>query len=286
MKKIFFTAVAFALLLTGCSKKEDDNITITSDEAKVSAQIDLANDDVSSIVQNVYENPDSQTFTNKTGEVALTTCATISRTPGFGTTLAAGTQVTTTVDFGTGCTLQNGNTVSGKIIITYEYPTATATSVTVNYTFNNFYHNTNKIEGTKTFIFTKIAATTSIPAHWKTEMNMVLDITINNVVYHRTGTRTTEITAGYNQVLANREYQVTGNWVTTPAGGTAWSSSITTPLKVKMSCMNVHKPLLVQGVITFVRNNHTATLDYGDGTCDNSAVFTINGNSYTIVIGN
>ena len=57
-------------------------------------------------------------------------------------------------------------------------------------------------------------------------------------------------------------------------------------LQAKMSCMNLNKPLLVQGVITFTKNNHTATLDYGSGECDNLAVYTVNGNSYNIVIGN
>ena len=53
-----------------------------------------------------------------------------------------------------------------------------------------------------------------------------------------------------------------------------------------MSCLAVNKPLLVLGVITFVKNGVTATLDYGNGDCDNTAVFTINGVSYTIIIGN
>jgi hypothetical protein len=50
--------------------------------------------------------------------------------------------------------------------------------------------------------------------------------------------------------------------------------------------MNTYKPLLVQGVITFSKYNRTATLDYGNGECDNLAVYTVNGNSYNIVIGN
>jgi hypothetical protein len=64
------------------------------------------------------------------------------------------------------------------------------------------------------------------------------------------------------------------------------TSTITTPLKAKMSCLNQNKPLLVQGIITFTKNNNTATLDYGNGDCDNLAVYTVNGNSYNIVIGN
>lgn len=290
MNKIsnLFYVFAVSVALFSCSKKDDDNTTINSDEAKVSAKIDLANDDVSSIVQNQYENIDSNSFANKNGELALANCSTIiiTRTPAFGTVLNAGDQVVKTVDFGSGCTLSNGNFVSGKIIISYVVPAANATSVTVNYAFDNFYHNANKIVGNKTFVFTKIAATTSIPEHWRALMNMDLEITVNGVVYHRTGSRTTEQTSGFGLALSQRMYEVTGSWTTTPSGGSAWSSSITTPLVVKMSCMNVNKPLLVQGVITFVRNNATATLDYGSGACDNLAVFTMNGNSYNIVIGN
>ena len=55
---------------------------------------------------------------------------------------------------------------------------------------------------------------------------------------------------------------------------------------VKMSCIAVNKPLLVKGVITFVRNSHVATLDYGTGDCDNAAVFTLDGVAYPITIGN
>jgi len=64
------------------------------------------------------------------------------------------------------------------------------------------------------------------------------------------------------------------------------TSTITTPLLVKMSCLQVNKPLLVQGVITFERASRTSTLNYGSGDCDNLAVFTLNGNAYNIIIGN
>jgi len=53
-----------------------------------------------------------------------------------------------------------------------------------------------------------------------------------------------------------------------------------------MSCVAENKPIIVLGVITIVRNGNTATLDYGDGACDNLAVLTVNGNTFNIVIGN
>jgi hypothetical protein len=53
-----------------------------------------------------------------------------------------------------------------------------------------------------------------------------------------------------------------------------------------MSCIAENKPLLVSGTITFVRNNNSSSLDYGAGICDNIATFTVNGNSFIIIIGN
>ena len=89
------------------------------------------------------------------------------------TPLTPGTQVTKTIDFGTGCTLSNNNVVSGKIIITFTYQ-PTATSHTVNYSFVNFYHNNIKIEGDKSFTRTMTEATATSPSHPKVVMNMDL----------------------------------------------------------------------------------------------------------------
>ena len=69
-------------------------------------------------------------------------------------------------------------------------------------------------------------------------------------------------------------------------GEVTQTSTITTPLIIKMSCITVNKPLIVSGVTTIIRNDISSTLDFGNGSCDNLAVFTVNGNSYNIVIGN
>jgi hypothetical protein len=274
------------IFFASCNKNDSDNSYMSKEEAQSSSKIDLASDDVSSIVEDQYNNINSSSFSNKNGEVALSTCATITRVPSFGTALVDGDQVTKTIDFGSGCTLSNNNVVSGKIVITFTYH-PTATSQTVNYSFVNFYHNSIKIEGDKTFTRTMSIATATSPSHPIVVMTMDLTVTINGQIHHRVGTRTREIIAGYDtpNVFSDNVYSITGNWTTTHPTGTV-NSTITTPLQAKMSCMNQNKPLLVQGVITFTKNNHTATLDYGSGECDNLAVYTVNGNSYNIVIGN
>jgi hypothetical protein len=283
---IKMAVVCASIFFASCNRNERTENLMSKEEAQSSSKIDLASDDVNSIVEDQYDNIESSTFSNKNGEVALSTCATITRVPSFGTPLTPGTQVIKTIDFGTGCTLSNGNVVSGKIIITFVYQ-PTATSHTINYSFVNFYHNSIKIEGDKTFTRTMSVATATSPSHPIVVMNMDLTATINGQTHHRVGTRTREIIEGYNtpNIFADNVYSIIGNWTTTHPTGTV-TSTITTPLKAKMSCMNTQKPLLVQGVITFTKNNNSATLDYGNGECDNLAVYTVNGNSYNIVIGN
>lgn len=288
----FILGLGLAISLFSCSKDDNEERTITSEEAAVNSKIDLANDDVSDLV----EEQESSTYANSVNGKsedpsfsAFSTCATISRVPAFGEPITPGTTVTKTIDFGSvGCTLSNGNVVKGKILISFVYQPE-ATSHTITYTFDNFYHNGIKFVGTKTFTRVMSVATDTSPSHPIVTMNMELTATFpNGNVYTRVGQRIREIISGYNTpaVLLDNIYKVTGSWTTTYPNASDLVSTITTPLNVKMSCITPQKPLLVSGVITFNRNGNTATLDYGDGGCDNLAVYTINGNSFNIVIGN
>ena len=289
--KILLFGLFLTLMTIGCSKNDEtDNSTITAEEAGINAKINVENDDVYNIVDNQYENIDSNTLSYKSsssGESFLSTCATITRVPAFGTALTVGQTVTKTIDFGTtGCTINNGNVLKGKIIISFVYD-PNATSHTIHCTFDNFYHNLRKVEGTKTFTRTMTVATTASPSHPVWVMNMNLTITLpDGRVFTRIGTRTSEIIAGYNtSSWTDNVYSVTGNWTTTFPNTVTQTSTITSPIIIKLACIPTNSSLS-QGVITFVRNSHVATLDYGNGDCDNIAIFTINGVSYTIVLGN
>ena len=278
--KLLILGIAFSLMTVSCSRKEKDNSTITADEASVNAKIDLANDDISSIVENEEAATYGNSANGKTMEVASTTYPIVTRVPAFGTPPTVGQMVTKTIDYGTtGVTLANGNVLKGIINISFVYD-PTATSHTINYSFQNFYHNGIEFNGNKTFTRTMTTGTDSHPI---VTMNMDMNATFpDGRVFNRVGTRTREITAGYNtpNIIADNIYQVTGNWTTTFPAGTR-TSTITTPLRAEANC-----PHIVSGVITTVRDNNTATLDYGNGDCDNQATLTVNGNSTTITLGN
>jgi hypothetical protein len=291
--KIVFLGLLLALFTISCNKDKNNN-DFTADEAGVNAKIDLANDDVSDVVEGQFnatmENATSgKNSSTENASQTIPNCATVVRTPNFGTPLTVGQTVTKTIDFGTtGCAMPNGNVLKGQIIMSFVY-NPTATSHTINYQFVNFYHNAIKFDGNKTFTRTMTVATATSPSHPIVVMNMQMTVTFpDGRVFERVGTRTREIIEGYGTplVLADNIYKVTGSWSTTFPNTTVQTSTITTPLLVKMSCIAVNKPLLVKGVITFERNGNIATLDYGNGDCDNLAIFIINGTQYTIVIGN
>jgi hypothetical protein len=296
MKHLLKLSAVFLLLITYSScDKENTNDTnaaqLTSADAIVNSKIDLANDDIATIADQLFDNINATTLNYRAIEnnaTIFSNCATITRIPAFGTALTSGTQVTKTIDFGTtGCTLNNGNVVRGKIIITFVYQ-PDATSHTVTYSFDNFYHNNIKFEGTKTFTRSRTTATATSPSHPIVVMQLEMTITMpNGDVYTRIGSRTRELVEGYStDAFLDNIYRITGSWTTTNENGNQHTATITEPLMAKMSCIAVNKPILAKGIITFVRNNVTSTLNYGDGECDNLAIFTINGVSFTIVIGN
>ena len=274
----------FVLLTFSCNKEDDNTSSITPNEITMNAKMDIANDDVSKIVEDQLSA--NEGISGKVEAVIspfLPTCATVTRVPEFGTVLTPGTLITKTINFGTtGCALPNGNILKGIIVISFTFQ-PNATSHTISYNFNNFFHNAIKFDGTKNF--TRILATSTANSNIHPIVTMNMDMTAtfpNGEVISRVGTRVREIVEGLSTpVWIDNIYEVTGSWVTTFSNGTVQTSTITSPLRIRMNCPNI-----VRGIITIVRNNNTATLDYGVGECDNIAILTINGTTTTITLGN
>ncbi|MFI5134555.1 MAG: hypothetical protein ACHQD9_01760 [Chitinophagales bacterium] len=74
-------------------------------------------------------------------------------------------------------------------------------------------------------------------------------------------------------------YKFSGTLSGTNLNGVAYTATITTPL-VKNAC-----DWYVSGTVDFTRTNMpTATLDYGNGNCDDQATVTVNGQTKTITL--
>lgn len=271
-KIILGLALAFSIF--SCSK-DDSNSSSELSEAKVSAKIDVATEDVAKIVEDQYAlqvNPGAGKNNLETQD--LPSCATVT------VELTASTW-TRTVVFDN-CTLPNGNVLDGTIIVSGSLNFDTP-SHTISYTFVNFHHNNILIEGNRTVVRSMQSTTALSTVHPVANMSIDMTVTFpNGNVYHRVGNRVRELIEGFGtpMIWADNVFSISGSWTTTfPAG--SQTSTITTPLRVRANCPNI-----VRGVVEIVRNDNTAVLDYGNGECDNQATLTVNGTTTTITLGN
>jgi len=275
-KFLLFVTLFSITLFIGCSTNESVDLpsssnTILTDDVIANSEIDASLDDVTIIAEDQFSV--QQSLTSKTsGPIMsmLPPCATI-------TTDLTNDTFTKTIDFGTvGCTLPNGNVVKGKIIISFSKNFLTP-SRTISYTLVGFFHNGKLIEGNKT-ITHEIKSTKLLAAlHPVTTHSIDMKITFpDGKVYSRTGTRVREMAEGFDTIgnWEDNVFLVWGYNVTTFPNGEKYTFTITTPLRIAMSCK---MPFPVKGIITIVKNDAEAMLDYGNGDCDKLATITING---------
>lgn len=270
-KFILLSFVLSLFTLTSC-KTEDDSPSQDTDLESVqkSTEIDLLSDAISTIIEETYvieENISGKTQNaNKFTADCVTKTVTID-----------GLIRTVTLDFGEGCVLPNGNELSGIITITYER-NPTAQSRTITYEFSNFYFNTKHIEGGGSIV-RELSNTNGNP---QSTINQNITVTWQNgVSAHRVGEKVREWILGFGSgTWGDNVFLITGNWTTEFPNGNVNSGIVITPLRRELSCR-----FIVSGTVAINRNNHTGTLDFGDGSCDNQAIFTdINGNEHAITL--
>ena len=282
-KILLFVTLFSITLFIGCSTNESVDLpstsnTILTEDVIVNSEIDASLDDVTIIAEDQFSV--QQSLTSKTSSPVISmlpTCATI-------TTVLANDTFTKTIDFGTvGCALPNGNIVKGKIIISFSKNFLTP-SKTISYNLQGFYHNGKLIEGNKTITHEIKSTKLLTELHPVTTHSIDMKITFaDGKLYSRTGTRVREMIEGFDTVgnWEDNVFVVWGYNITTFPNGEKYTFTITTPLRIAMSCK---MPFPVKGVITIVKNDAEATLDYGNGNCDNLATITINGVVKEIVL--
>jgi len=283
MKTKILSGIAFVLLsfFISCDSSNDENETnpvLTTEDVAIESKIDVAIDDVVSIVEDQYAV--QQNSPNKSSVALkgfLPTCATI-------TTVLADGIWTRTIDFGTeGCLLPNGNLVKGKIIISFSSD-FTSPIRTISYTFVDFYHNNKLLQGYKTITYELKSTALLTDVHPVMTFTVDMKITFDDGrIYTRTGTKVKETVEGYGTPLIwdDNVFLVTGNSTTTLPDGDIIVKTITTPLRYVMTC---NLPFPVSGVVTITKNDSEGVLDFGNGVCDNLATLTINGVTTEIIL--
>lgn len=270
LKMFFALLIAFAVF-SSCQKDE----TITAiDEVALSQQETQAEETLADIDMLVDDALD-QNFTmlksaTISGSMYLSDCPVI-------TVDKASNPQVMTIDFGTSCTGKDDKVRSGKLIVT---STAFNTFPSVrDFTFENYYVDGKKIEGSLTKTITK-----------DQENNVRTAVITENVTITfpdnaGKATRVANLTRQYlrNRLLNPADNQVV-SWGTvefTRVSGVKITKTISAekPLVFKVSCHHI-----VSGVVSFTNDKRRWTIDYGDGTCDNKAILTEDGKSKEIKI--
>ncbi len=171
--------------------------------------------------------------------------------------------ITVTLSFQEGCEDRNGNALSGTLTIV---KSLTDSSLERSINFEDFTVNGYVVNGTKTFSYT------AANDNGNPQMAGTVDISVETEsgTISRQGNSLVEITAGgETDTCLDDEITRTGSYTYTDASGATFSLEITTPLVKPAECRYI-----AMGIKTYTTEEGTATLDYGDGTCDNLALLT------------
>jgi hypothetical protein len=176
---------------------------------------------------------------------------------------------TITIDYGTGCTGFNGSTRKGKIIISVTERRYVLNS-TRTVTFDNYYFNDIKMEGTKEI---KNLGPNN-------NQNIVFSVKLTGGKLTLPGGKTIERSfehqrewvAGWNtpKNIWDDECLITGTATGKTINDVAYTNTILTALHWKRAC-----EFIVSGTVKFERSGvEPAVLDYGTGECDAIATVT------------
>ncbi|HEY1869965.1 MAG TPA: hypothetical protein VGG71_02850, partial [Chitinophagaceae bacterium] len=223
--------VMFSVFYFSCSKDSNSTGNNSDNETQTSVDNSFAqntNDDVTSISTQSEDNGVAGTLHDSTYSHLLSPCATVT----INTTV---TPKQLTIDFGsTNCLCYDGKYRRGKILVSFTglYREA-GSSHTI--TFDNYYVNDYKVEGTQTVVNNGPNAAG----------NLSFNININSTITDTTGkqltytsTRTREWVGGENTTgldgWQDDVYSITGTASGTSFNGTAYTANITSPLIVAL----------------------------------------------------
>ncbi len=268
LKRSVLTGLLFGLVLmiNSCSNKDGAPSIVDLDDVTAEAVVDFVNDDIDNIVMDNIDQIEIQRGTS-------------SDSRRFNPFRDRGGCATRThdedaqqivIDFGDGCVGNDDIERSGKIIIDYTSRRRVPGAV-VTTTFEEFYVNGNKVEGTR--VLTNTSSTDAV-----NERSFNIVVTNGRIIFEDGSERTFE--ADRTRVWSLEETSqevtltITGSSSGTTRNGEAFSMEIVSPIVFTNSCRQVGVKVAVQGVRNRSLAGQTTSVDYGDGTCDNLVTVT------------
>ncbi len=185
---------------------------------------------------------------------------------------------TITLDYGDETVLNNGTVISGSIVIVVSAPPRTDGATRV-VTFNDFYVDSVNIAGTRTITFN---ASDEEGITFYVVGDLVLTFTDGTYI-ERHAEKVRKMVEGYSTFFdhSDDKFEITGYVSSVSSEGYTFSRTIIEPLIRLGDCRYI-----VSGIVVVERNDEViATLDFGDGTCDDIATITKDGEERQITLG-
>jgi hypothetical protein len=269
-------AIASASLFSSCKKKDkeekDSDVNSAIDQSLASTTVN----DMTSIADEAGKTYSVSSFRTADAEGLLSaSCATVTLD-----TLAAAKTIT--VNFGaTNCVCNDGRTRRGALVLSFTgHYRDSLTVITV--TPQNYYVNDNQVNGSKTI--TNKGHNSAHHLVYEINANITIQKANNGGTITWQSNRQREWVSGESTLVWSDDmYSITGSASGTSSNGNTFTSNITTALVRNMAfgC----RRNFVSGVLEHTPGGKaTRYIDFGNGSCDNDATVTINGNTYSITL--
>lgn len=263
------------LVMGSCNNEESTGVeednTFEVAELVASDEADLISEEIANIGEDVYATEEIRA-TSKAFFLSnyLPECVTI-------TTVVTNDTKETSVDFGEGCELPNGNLLSGIIHLSYAKDMDAATK-TISLSLEDFTFNEVAVTGGATLVRQRSNDDGNPQSDAVASYNGVWP---DGSVASFAGNRTREWVEGYGSGFwADNVFLISGKGTYTNKAGDVYSRETISSLRRELSCR-----FIVSGVLEVAKNDTTVSLDFGDGTCDAKGMLTFpNGDTKEILL--
>jgi len=246
--KKLFNALLTCIFVVSCS--DDDNadassLDITQEDVKKSLEVEKISNFIDDMtLNNISSNRSNAEISSKLGR------------PGCADFSVTDTGYTLTF---TDCTTDDGETISGAINVSVVIEN-NAVSTTI--TFDNLSYAGNSVNGSKTTAYSLDTDSGSFIYAVTSDLSIVL---ADGTTASEQGTKTYTVT-GIG--TGDAAYTLSGNWTVT-LNADSYSLATDPTLEGTFTCAYI-----TTGTLIMTKNDLNASINYGDGTCDNLATVT------------
>ncbi|TYA53170.1 hypothetical protein [Formosa maritima] len=271
---LIFTLTVFVLLFTACTDNETTEPVSEEqalNEVVQSSEIDQISTSLEDFIIEMYEDQESaESKSLDRFKLSYPNCGTV-------TLVVEQNFRELTIDFAEGGCVIRGHLYEGQVVLTYER-NPIAQQVLLSYVLNDFYFDNKHVIGSNS-ILRELSNDNGNP-----QFTHTVDLTVvwpNGLQASREGQIVREWIDGFaSGIFTDNVFEITGYWNATFISGSTHTYEIVLPLRHEVACYH-----FVSGSIYMERTFFGGTLDYGDGTCDNLATFTLtDGTMFDIIL--